>query len=406
MSELITMSNNEKMTSGGQLMKRGSSFRIAVLALLSVICPLITAQSLVTGAISGLVKDPSGLGVPNTQVTARSDAYGDTRTATTNATGEYHIPLLPPGTYSLSASARGFQAATVKAAVSLGQDVQTDIALSLQQQQTQTVEVVGDTAPLLQTENANEATTLSITQIANIPIGGGDMVAYAYSTAGVTMSTGAGYGNFTAFGLPATSNLFTLNGSDYMDPYLNLNNSGASNLSLGANEIQEAAVITNGYTGQYGRQAGAQVNYITKSGSNAFHGDALWDWNGSKLNANDFFQNAQGNPRSHEVSNQWAASVGGPIKKNKLFFYWDYEGMRYVLPSGSLISIPTAAFASATLANLAATNPSAVPFYNTMFNLYAGAGGASRAVPVTKGTDSQLGCGDLTGTIGAFGVTQ
>src|ERR1019366_6250421 len=110
--------------------------------------------------------------------------------------------------------------------------------------------------------------------------------------------------------------------------------------------------------------------------------------------------------RSHEVSNQWAASVGGPIKKNKLFFYWDYEGMRYVLPSGSLISIPTAAFASATLANLSKTNPSAVPFYNTMFNLYAGAGGAARAVPVTAGTDSALGCGDLKGTIGAFGVTQ
>ncbi len=96
--------------------------------------------------------------------------------------------------------------------------------------------------------------------------------------------------------------------------------------------------------------------------------------------------------------------MGGPIKKNKLFFFWDYEGIRYVLPSTAAIYIPTTAFASQVLTHLGATNPAAVPFYTNMLNLYAGAAGASRAVPVTD--DSALGCGDLKNNLGAFGITQ
>ena len=82
------------------------------------------------------------------------------------------------------------------------------------------------------------------------------------------MNTGQGYGNFSSYGLPSTSNLFVVNGENDMDPYLNLANSGATNLLLGTNEVQEVAVVSNGYTGQYGRQAGAQVDYVTKTGTN------------------------------------------------------------------------------------------------------------------------------------------
>src|SRR5258708_7409599 len=142
-------------------------------------------------------------------------------------------------------------------------------------------------------------------------------------------STGGGFGNLPAFGLPAKANLFTINGNDYNDPFLNLNNSGASNLLLGSNEVQEVAVVSNGYTGQYGRQAGAQVDYTTKSGGNAFHGDAVYYWNGSALNANDPFLNAGGQPRPFENNNQWAVSLGGPIKKDKAFFFDNTEGLRY-----------------------------------------------------------------------------
>jgi hypothetical protein len=206
------------------------------------------------------------------------------------------------------------------------------------------------------------------------------MTAYAFSSPGVTISTGGGYGNFSAFGLPGVSNLFTTNGADNMDPYLNLNNSGASNLTLGANEISEAAVVLNGYTGQYGRQAGANVNYVTKSGTNAFHGNAAWWYNDRVLNANDWFNNATGTPRPRAISNEWADSFGGPIRRDKLFFFVDNEGLRYVLPGGGApVYLPTPAFASFVQSNVAATTPSASNFYSQIFKLFAGAPGAQRA---------------------------
>jgi len=372
---------------------------LAALILLALTGAQLSAQTIVTGELAGTVTDPSGAPIPNITVTAKSDAYGAVRTATTNQQGEYHLPLLRPGSYTLSAVAPGFAKTQLNATVALGQVSTVGIKLAVGTV-SEAVDVMAE-APLLQNENANVTSTLSPTQLANIPIGGSDMVAYAYSAPGVTMSTGAGYGNFTAFGLPATSNMFTVNGADYMDPYLNLNNSGASNLSLGANEVQEAAIITNAYTGQYGRQAGAQVNYITKTGSNAFHGNALWNWNGTKLNANDFFNNSSGTDRPHAVSNQWAWSFGGPIKKDKLFFYVDQEGMRYVLPNSGPIYIPTTNFASYVLANLTANNPSAVPFYTKAFNLYATSTGVSRAVNVGAAEDPALGCGAFVG--GGFG---
>ena len=188
-----------------------------------------------------------------------------------------------------------------------------------------------------------------------------------------------------------------------MDPYLNLNNSGASNLTLGSNELTEAAVVLNGYTGQYGRQAGANVNYVTKSGTNDFHGNALWYWNGNKLNANDWFNNAGGNARPHAVSNEWADSFGGPIIKNKLFFFVDNEGLRYVLPNSQAVYVPTGDFATYVQNNINATNPSAAPFYQNIFKLYAGAPGSAGAQAVTAASDPALGCGNFVG--GGFGTT-
>jgi hypothetical protein len=211
------------------------------------------------------------------------------------------------------------------------------------------------------------------------------------------VSNGAGYGNFSANGLPSTSNLFTVNGNDYMDPYLNLNNSGASNLTLGSNELQEVTIVENGYTADYGRQAAAQLNAATKSGTNSFHGNATYGYNGTALNANDWFANAANSPRPHAVNNTYAASVGGPIVKNKLFFFADYEALRMILPgvSGTNI-IPTAAFGNYVLTQVPAAAQS---FYQNIFSLYAGAPGSSAATPLP----GDGGCGDFSGTAG-FGT--
>ncbi|HLK70026.1 MAG TPA: carboxypeptidase regulatory-like domain-containing protein [Bryobacteraceae bacterium] len=372
------------------------------LTCLALLAPALFAQSLTTGDISGAVTDPSSAAVPNATVNLTNKATGASQTATTNAQGQYHFSLLPPGQYQVEVKTAGFSTSQKITQVQVGQATVVDVQLALSSAST-TIEV-SEAATLAQTDNANLATTFDAQQLNNLPAPGNDMTAYAFSAPGVSVSTGGGYGNFTVFGLPGVSNLFTINGTDNMDPYLNLNNSGASNLTLGSNEVQEAAVVMNGYTGQYGRQAGAQVNYVTKSGTNAFHGNAGWFYNGGIMNANDFFNNATATPRPFSVSNEWEDSLGGRIIKNKLFFFFDNEGLRYVLPSGGPIYIPSPSFASYVLNNLQTKNPAAVPFYTTAFNLYGNSSGSSRATPVNAGIDPALGCGDFTG--GGFGTTQ
>jgi hypothetical protein len=305
---------------------------------------------------------------------------------------------MQPGDYTLTVTASGLQTVTMNVTVNLGQVNSVPVRLGVAGTST-TVEVTSET-PLLQTENANLATGFTVEQINQLPNPGNDITAYAYTAPGVVLNTGSGYGNFSAFGLPSTANLFTTNGNDNMDPYLNLNNSGASNLALGANEVAEIAVVNNGYTAEYGRQAGTQMNAATKSGTNQYHGNALYWWNGRALNANEYFLKGsevaagQPNVRSFANNNQWAASVGGPVLKNKLFFFVDTEGLRYVLPgAGGAIWIPTTPFANYTLGNVNTVTPGSLPFYQNIFNLYAGAPGASRAVAATPSDDGFIGCG-------------
>jgi hypothetical protein len=353
------------------------------------------AQNTISGELTGTVTDPSGAVLPATAVTLKSQDTGQTQTTTTTAAGFFRFALLRPGNYTISANPAGFASISHEATVSLGQVTNIKLTPAVAGH-TEVLEVTAEAA-LLQTENANVTANFSQSQIAALPSPGNDMTNYALTAPGVTLSTGSGYGNFTAYGLPGTSNLFTVNGSDNNDPFNGLANTGASNNALGTNELQELTIVTNGYTAQYGRAAGANVNYSTKSGTNQFHGNAEWQWNGRALNANDWFNNNTGTPRPFANSNMWSGSIGGPIKKDKLFFFYDNEGMRYVLPSAGPQYIPSPVFAKDTLANIAGNPVTAaqLPFYQNFFKLYAGASGAARAVPISAATDSALGCGDL-----------
>ena len=128
-----------------------------------------------------------------------------------------------------------------------------------------------------------------------MPNPGNDLTFYALLAPGVQMSTNGGlHGNFSSFGLPATSNTFTVNGAINNDTFSNMGNTGATNLMLGSNAIGDAAVVSNGYTGQYGGLAGSQVNYVSKSGTNDYHGNAIYYWNGRVMNANNWFNNQSG----------------------------------------------------------------------------------------------------------------
>ena len=360
----------------------------------------LVAQSVTSGDIVGVVTDPSGAVLANASVTLKSQESGRTQAQSTNPRGAYRFSLLPPGRYTVSVAAAGFHTTDATAVVTIGQAATVNIALELGEA-TSTVEVTSD-AQLLQTDNADVSTSFSEAQISLVPNPGNDLSYIAQTAPGVVQNTQGGSGNFSAYGLPATSNLFTLNGQNENDPFLNLNNSGATNLLLGNNDVREATVVTNGYSGQYGTLAGANVNYVTKSGSNSFHGNALYWWNGSTLNANSYFNNQTGTPRPFDNANQWAASFGGPIKKGKTFFFIDTEGLRFVLPTSTNVRVPSPQFEAATIANLGVVSPGSVPFFNSMFGLYNNAPGANRATPIS----GNLGCSGFTDTASGLGISQ
>ncbi len=313
--------------------------------------PIAFAQSLTSGDIAGHVTDPTGAAIPGATVIIKSLDTGASYTSTTNATGGYHTALLQPGTYSVTVSGAGFETASTTAHVSGGAIANGDVKMTLGKS-SQTVTVT-EAEPLLNTENADITTTFNTQQVQSLPNPGNDLTFIAQTAPGSVMNTSTtsngamfGYGNFSSFGLPATSNTFTVNGMYENDPFLNLNNSGATNLLLGNNMIGSVTVVSNAYGAQYGGLGGAQVNEITKSGTNRFHGNAVYWWNGRVMNANGYFNKQTGTPRPFDNVNQWAASAGGPIFKNKTFFFGDYEGLRVLIPVTNVVTAPSANFVS------------------------------------------------------------
>jgi hypothetical protein len=352
-------------------------------------------QSIISGDITGTVTDPSGATVPDASVTLTNESTNASQGTTTNAQGSYRFAFVPPGSYKIGVSASGFQKQTRSGiVVTAGQPTTVSMQLAVAGASASvTVEAAG---ALVQSQNADVATNYNAGMIANLPNPGGDITYFAQTAPGVVMNTDGGNGNFSAQGMPGTSNLFTINGMNDNDPFLSVNNSGASNLTLGSNDVAEANIINNAYSGQYGQYAGSQVAYITKSGTNDFHGDAIYNWNGRALNANQFFSNQVGQPTPFNNFNQWAVGLNGPIVKNRTFFNVDYEGLRNLLPGSSTLSlIPSPQFQSATLANLAANgNAAEIPFYQQIFKVFNSAPGAGSATPVTS--DGDGGCGGMS----------
>jgi len=387
-------------------------FPIVVLALTLAVCLSTAAfgQSLTTGNITGTVTDPSGAVVPGAKVDLKGVDTGSTASTTANSSGSYSFALLRPGNYQITIKQSGFADTVESLVVEVGQTTTANVKLSVNKT-SETIEVSG-TAPLINTEPSIN-TSFTENEVAQLPSAGGDITNIADTAPGVVVNGTGGYGNFTVNGLPATSNLFTVNGENDMDPYFNINNSGASNLTLGQNEIGEATVITNPYGGQYGQLAGAQITYVTKSGTNQFHGNASYWWNGRLLNANNWMNKqselASGLPNQPAFSNanQWATSFGGPIVKDKTFFFVDYEGMRFVLPNVDGITAPSPQFISAVNSNIAATQPNEAGAYGTLLGFYSNAPGYSTAVSNAPlcfdAMGNPLDCSLVPTTTGAFG---
>jgi len=343
------------------------------------------AQSLTTGAITGTVVDQSSAAMASVLVTAKNADTGATRETQTNTNGVYLVAQLNPGRYIVTGSSNGFketQIGPVTVAVSRVTSVNFNLIVGSASERI----VVNQEAPLLEPSNPNTTTTLNATQLANIPNPGNDLSYVANLAPGALINTGPtggiNAGNVEFNGLPALANDFSIDGLDASNPYLNENAVGASGLQLGLNAIEEVSVNTASYSVEQGRQGAAQISYVTKSGTNAFHGNAYEVWNGSAMNARNFFNNLKGiaeKPRSNV--NEFGASLGGPILKNKLFFFADFEGVRIVLPTTLTSTLPTSAYQTYVLQQLPLggtdsvlgdqlpPQPGEVPLYQNMFKL-------------------------------------
>ena len=377
---------------------------ILLFGLLLFILPVcnLKAQTLTSATVVGTVRDSSGAVVPAATVRLRQPETDAVSTTVSGSAGQYRLPFLKPGNYEITAEAAGLSAAPVRINLLVGQEQSVDLKLAVKAVQ-QIVEVQA-TNELLQTENGNNLTDYNLHYVESTPVNGGDITNVAFSTPGVRVNVGGGNTNFNVNGLPFSSVLFTYNGADIVEPY-NLNNkSGSSNNTLGANDVAEASVIINAFSAQYGREVGAQVNYISKSGTNQFHGNLIENYNGDILNSNDYFNKhvpagTPITPRGRSVANQYAASIGGPVVRDKVAVFFNTEGLRYALPTSGVVSLPSTQFQQYVLANVPA---SSLQYYNDLFTLYNAAPGVSRAVPVSNGSGQlqdgtgNLGCGNST----------
>ena len=355
------------------------------------------AQTTTSGALTGTVRDVSGAVIVASVVVIRDTAKGMDRFATTNGNGEYAFYFLLPSRYTLTVAHQGFRTVSREVILSVGPAVSADIVLEIASATASTT--VTAQASRVQADNGDSSTTLNRQQISDLPNPGNDLTYIVQSAPGVVMNTDVqGYANFSVLGMPGTSNLFTIDGTNNNDNATNFNLSGALGLFLGQNQIEEATVVSAGYSGQFGGAAGANVSYVTKSGSNELHGNAQYYWNGTALNANSWFRNVFQAPRALDVANQWAGSLGGPIKSDKLFYFINSEGARLAIPQSSPVIVPSPEFQAATIANLKAdvrfgpASPT-VTFYNEIFSLY----NAAPRVGATTSFGSTPECSSLPG---------
>lgn len=364
----------------------------------------LEAQTMTTGSVRGVVINPKNAIVVNAEVMLTNNAKGTIQTTKTSLSGTYQFGLLDPGSYTLTVTYTGFQQQTKIVTVPLGEPVTVDFQLSVQPQGP----VRTQTASMLHKENGNAGITLSRLQATQIPNPGNDLTYLAQFSPGTVMNTtGAGTGNFSNYGMPATSNRFSIDGFVEMNPLTNVNYAGPTGNLLGTNGVQDASIVSNSYTGASSEFAGAGVDYITESGSNALHGSATYFWNQRLLNANDFFNNAAGEPRPFDGQNQWQGSIGGPLKKDKVFFYVNTEGLRVLLPSTATVVIPSQDFQNETITNLQQEGLSTVAnwYQSGLFSLVNGApdiqyelDNQPTGLTTIPGTQQEVRTGDGCGT--------
>jgi hypothetical protein len=301
------------------------------------------------GTILGTVSDSSGAIVPDATVTARNVATGLERSTRTDSSGNYSIPELPIGTYEVRVEMRGFQTAKVSdIVVAVASERRVDIGL-VASGGGDVVTVHADAVQVDSTSNTLGG-TFQTREVVDLPINGRDFTKFLVLSpgftgdpSGATDSPGS-FGLFSANGNRGRANNYLIDGTDMNDGYRNLpaiNEAGVFGTPatiLPVEAIAEAAVLSN-FDAQYGRNSGAVVNIVTKSGTNQIHGSAFEFFRNNALDARNFF-NTKPDPQTALRNNQFGATLGGPIVKDKTFWFFSYEGQRERVGLNSVARVP------------------------------------------------------------------
>ena len=303
------------------------NFTIGTLVLLAV--SAISSAQIDTASIVGTVKDPSGAVVAKAKVTVKNVATNETQTATAGDDGLYSFPYLRIGTYAVTVEAAGFKT-DVRGGITLNvaDRKQVDFQLQVGSSQ-QTVDVTTE-APLLDTQSADVGNVVSGQQATDLPLNGRRYDQLTGLTAGVNTSSPSfqqrAEGVFSVNGNSSTQNNFVLDGGDNNSYTTNLQDQSAQAVQPAVDSLSEFKLQTRDYDVEYGRSAGGVVNVAIKSGTNSFHGDVYEYFRNDKLDARDYF--ATDGPKPILQQNQFGVTLGGPIRKDKTFFFVNWEGRR------------------------------------------------------------------------------
>jgi hypothetical protein len=340
---------------------------ILVFVLLAAVS--LSAQTF-RGTILGTVTDPQGAVVAGAKVTVKNVGTGLERTTDTSADGSYALPELPIGTYTVTVTQTGFQTAvTTGVVVDVAVERRVDAAMKTGQVSTR-VEVEGDLLPQVETNTNDLGGVLTQKEVKDLPINGRDYTKLIFLNPGVAGSpdqisdSPGSYGEFSMNGARGRSNNYLLDGTDMNDGYRNdpaINQAGVfgtPSAILPIDAIDDMHVLSN-FAPEYGRNAGAVVNIVTRSGTNSFHGDLFEYFRNDGLDARNYFDPSSA-PKAPFHNNQFGGSLGGPIIKDRTFFYLDYEGQRESVGVVSLACVPTQAQINAAIATVGSGNVSNV----------------------------------------------
>jgi len=341
-----------------------------VLTVIIALAMVALAFGQTTATITGTISDSTGAVIPGVEVSVTNTSTGQARTVLTNEVGRYYLPALNPGSYTVSATLAGFDA-VVRSGINLtvGSEVAINITMT-PGQMTEKVEVTGD-APVVQTTNAAVSELVGETKIRALPLNGRSFDQLIYMQPGISIATGVvgspnqGRGaKFSANGARLTSNYFMLDGTDINDSQ-NFTPGGAGGQMFGVESIMEFQVLTHNQGAQYGRSMGGIVNAVTRSGTNALHGSVYEFLRNSALDAKNFFDDPN-SPIPPFKRNQFGGTLGGPIRRDKLFFFTNYEGLRERLGVSKNALVPTQAARNGDIPGQAHinVNPVVVPYLN------------------------------------------